>query len=173
MRGRCRARRGRPAAVERGGEPELEDLGGEALGDDAAAHREHVGVVVLPAEAGRVEIVAEGGPHAVDLVGGDLLALAGAAEHDAAVGLAGDDRSADGRADRRVVDRLGAVGAEVDRLVAEALELLHEVRLEVHAGVVGSDGDLHARCPSARLRTGKARSTTSPSSRSSRSAVTS
>ena len=49
----------------------------------------------------------------------------------------------------------------------------HEVRLQVEAGVVGPDGDPHACCPSARVRAGKARATTSPSRSSSRSAVTS
>ena len=88
---------------------------GQPVGDDAAAHGQHVGVVVLAAQAGGEEVVAQRGPHAVDLVGGDLLALARAAEHDAAVGLARDDGAADRGADRRVVDRLGAVGAEVER----------------------------------------------------------
>ncbi len=62
--------------------------------DDAPAHGQHVGVVVLPAHAGGVQVVAQRGAHAVDLVGGDLLALPGAAEDDAAVGLAGDDGAA-------------------------------------------------------------------------------
>ena len=75
---------------------------------------------MLAGHPGEVEVVAERRPHAGDLVGGDLLALAAAAEHDAAVGPAGDDGSADGRADRRVVDRLGGVGAEVHDLVADA-----------------------------------------------------
>ena len=65
--------------------------------------------------ARRVEVVAERGADAVHLVRRDLLALAAAAEHDAALGLAADDRRADGRAVRRVVDRLGAVGPEIDR----------------------------------------------------------
>ena len=84
-----------------------------------------------------------------------------AAEHDAAVGLAGDDRPADGRADRRVVDRLGAVGAEVERPRGRGARAPStRCAFRSHAGVVGSDGDLHACCPSARVRAGKARSTT-------------
>ena len=35
------------AAFELGLEPQLEDLVGQAEGDDAPAHRQHVGVVVL------------------------------------------------------------------------------------------------------------------------------
>src|SRR3546814_4079474 len=129
-------------ALEGGGQPQREDLAGQAGGDDAAAHRQHVRVVVLAAEAGRVEVVAERSSHAPHLVGRDLLALARAAEHDAAVGLSPDDRTPDGGADRRVVDRLCGVGAEVDHLVTGPLELGHEVDLKVVPGVVGSDGDL-------------------------------
>ena len=49
---------------------------------------EHVGVVVFPGEAGRVQIVAQRRPDAVHFVGRDLLALAAAAEDDAPVGVA-------------------------------------------------------------------------------------
>ena len=62
-----------------------------------------------------VEVVAQRGADAAHLVGGELLALPAAAEHDADVGLAVADRAADAGADRRVVDRLGRVGAVVDR----------------------------------------------------------
>ena len=68
-----------------------------------------------------VEIVAERGADAGDLVGGDLLALAAAAEHDAAVGAALGDGAADAEADRRIVDRRFAVGAVIVDGVAEAL----------------------------------------------------
>src|SRR3546814_19473166 len=56
-------------ALEGGGQPQREDLAGQAGGDDAAAHRQHVRVVVLAAEAGRVEVVAERSSHAQTLVG--------------------------------------------------------------------------------------------------------
>ena len=79
-RARCR-RSGRPGAG--GGRPRTAVASQSSrissarpIGDDAAAHGQHVGVVVLAATAGGVEVVAERGPHAVDLVGGDLLALA-------------------------------------------------------------------------------------------------
>src|SRR3546814_8569755 len=90
-------------------------------------------VVVLAAEAGRVEVVAERSSHAPHLVGRDLLALARAAEHDAAVGLSPDDRTPDGGADRRVVDRLCGVGAEVDHLVTGPLARSEEHKSEVQS----------------------------------------
>ena len=56
------------------------------------------------------------------LVGGDLLALAAAAEHDAAVGAALDDGARDRDADRRIVDRLFAVRAVIVDGVPEPLQ---------------------------------------------------
>ena len=100
----------------------VDDLVGEAGGDDPAAQREHVGVVVLARQPGRVEVVAERRADAGHLVGGDLLALAAPAEHDAAVGLAADDAPRHVGADRRVVDRRLAVGPEVVDIMAEPLQ---------------------------------------------------
>ena len=76
------------AALEVGGEPDPQDLVGQALAHDARADRQHVGVVVPARVLGGVEVVAERGAHALHLVGRDLLALAAAAEHDAALGVA-------------------------------------------------------------------------------------
>ena len=121
----------------------VEDFVGQAEGDDAAAHREHVGVVVLARQAGGVEIVAERGADAAHLVGGDLLALAAAAEHDAAVGAPVGDRAADADADRRVVDRRLAVGAVIVDGVAEPAERLLQVFLQQEARVIGADRDAH------------------------------
>ena len=131
------------AAFERRLEPQLENLVGQAERDDASAHREDVGVVVLARQARRVEIVAERRADAAHLVGGDLLALAAAAEHDAAVGLAGDDGAADAEADRRVVDRGLAGRAVVVDGVPELLQRLLEVLFQQKARVIGADRDAH------------------------------
>ena len=93
------------SALERRVQPEREDFVGEPEGDDASAHREDVRVVVLARQPRGEEVVAERRADAGDLVGRDLLALSAAAEHDAAIGPAFDDRAADGDADRRIVDR--------------------------------------------------------------------
>src|SRR5680860_445187 len=131
------------AAFEGGVQPELADLLREARGHDPPAHGQHVGVVVLAGHAGGVEVVAERGPDAGDLVGGDLLALAAASQHDTAVGTALRDRLPHGRADGRVVDRLRGGGAEIGHLVAPAAQHLDQVDLERIAGMVGADGDPH------------------------------
>ena len=95
-------------------EPERDDLVGEAERDDPAAHREDVGVVVLARQPRGVEIVAERGADAADLVGGDLLALAAAAERRCRGRRAPSATArADVGADRRIVDRRLAVRAAI------------------------------------------------------------
>src|SRR5699024_725091 len=67
-----------------------------AAGDDGA-------IVVLAGQAGRDLVPHQGGPHAGDLVCRDLLAVAGAADHDAERAGVRDHGLADVRAERRVV----------------------------------------------------------------------
>src|SRR4029077_1885072 len=132
-------------ALELGPQPQLEDLVREPERDDASAHREDVGVVVLAREARGVEVVAQRGADAAHLVRGDLFALAAAAEHDAAIGAAVGDGAADRDADRRVVDRRFAAGAEILDGVSEPRQRLLQVLLEEIACVIGADGDAHGR----------------------------
>ena len=80
-----------PAALESVASHSATISSGEAAGDDPAAQRQHVGVVVLPRHARGIEIVAERGARPRHLVGGHLLPLAAAADHDAAVGAVADD----------------------------------------------------------------------------------
>src|SRR5262245_10534922 len=84
-------------------QPEADDLVSQPEGDNAAAHREHVRVVVLSRKPRRVQIVAQRRPDPRDLVGRDLLALAAAAEHDAAVGASVGARARDADTHRRIV----------------------------------------------------------------------
>src|SRR5712671_6697831 len=102
-----------PSALEGRRQPECENLVGETEGDNAAADREDVGIVVLTREPGGEQIVTERGPDAAHLVRGDLLPLTAAAEHDAALGTPVRHRTADGDADGRVVDSRLAVGAVI------------------------------------------------------------
>ena len=94
-------------------------------------------------EPRRVQVVDQRGPDAAHLVRRDLLALAGPADDDPALGLARHHRATDGGAERGVVDRLGRVGAEVEHVVALRREERDEVRLEREAGMVRTDRDLH------------------------------
>ena len=132
-----------PATVEIRLEPEREDFVRQAEGDDATAHGEDVGVVVLARQASGVEVVAPRGTHPGDLVRGDLFTLARAAQHDAAIGAAVSDGAPDSDADRRVVDRLLAVRAVIVNVVSETRERLPQVFFERVARMIGADGDSH------------------------------
>jgi SAM-dependent methyltransferase len=131
------------SALEIGGQPQRHDLLGQALAHNAGAYRQHIGVVVLTTHPGRVQVVAQRGSHAPDLVRGELLTLTRAAEHDPAVGFAIADPPSDASADERVVARLGGIGSEVDDLVPEAEHKTDQVLLEDVSGVVRTDGDAH------------------------------
>src|SRR3990172_5193484 len=56
-------------------EPHRDDLPCEGLADEPGSEGQHVGVVVLPAVAGRRDVVAEGFPPSENLVGGVRAAL--------------------------------------------------------------------------------------------------
>ena len=129
------------AAFELGGEEQCQDLLGQAGADHSAADTEHVGVVVLARHAGGVQVVAQRSAHAAHLVGGQLLALAAAADDDAVQRLAVAHRAPDRGADLRVVDGLGAVRAQVEHVVPTCLQHTDEVLLEFVAGVVGANRD--------------------------------
>ena len=88
-------------------------------------------------------VVAERSAHAGDFVGGNLLALAGAAEHNAAVGRSSGHRASHGQADRRIVDGRLTVGPVIGNRVSEPRQRLLEVFLQRKAGVVGTDRNSH------------------------------
>ena len=94
--------------------------------------------------AGGVEVVAERGADAVHLVGRDLLALAAAAEHDAASRRRRAHRARDRRADRRVVDRSSECVPRSSTSWPHVLQHPDQVLLERVAGVVAADRDAHA-----------------------------
>ena len=80
----------------------------------------------------------------VDLVGCDLLAVAGATDHDAeAAGVVGHSLGRAQAEDGVVVLRVVGEGAVVDGLVTVVSQPLDEVLLELEAGVVGAEVDAH------------------------------
>ena len=92
---------------------------------------------------GGEQVVAERRAHARDLVGGDLLALAAAAQHDAAIGATVNDGATDGHADRRIVHGCFAVCAEILDGMSEPLQRLLEVLFEEESGVIGPNRHAH------------------------------
>src|SRR5438445_10629051 len=132
-----------PSALERGGHPDGEDFVSEAERDDAAADREDVRIVVRARQARGVQVVAQRRARADDLVCGDLLALAAAADHDPAVRAAFGNGARDSEADRRIVDRRFAVGAVIVNDVAQPVKRLFEVFFERESGVIGANRHAH------------------------------
>ena len=137
-------------------EPELRISSARPGGHDAAAHGQHVGVVVLAGHAGRVQVVAQRRPHARAPCWRAICSpWPLTAEHDAAVGLA--RRRPRGRRPRRSA---GSRPPRCSRCRGRrprgrgARSVVDQVRLEVEPGVVGSDGDPHVRSVLSRRRPG-------------------
>src|SRR5690606_2968843 len=101
---------------------------------------------VLAAQSRGLLAPRQGRPHALDLVGGDLLAVAGAADHDAeGVGVRGGALGGAQAEGRVVVRGAGDVGPAGDGLMPGALEPLDEVVLEFVAGMVGTEVHAHGQ----------------------------
>jgi 23S rRNA (cytosine1962-C5)-methyltransferase len=132
-----------PAAFESRVQPQRNDFIGEAERDDASAHGEHVGIVVLAGQTSRVEIVAQGRSHTRDFVGGDLLALSAAAEDDPSIGPALDHRSPNVRADGGIVNRFFGVRAEIVDVVTKPSNRVAQMLLQREPRMVGADRYAH------------------------------
>lgn len=128
----------------RGRQEGLDEADGLVLRVHAAADGDDVGVVVLTAELSGLHAPGQDGADALDLVRGDLLPVAGAADHDAEAALVRGGLLRGAEAEGRVVVHgVVDVGATVDGLVAVVLEPVHEVVLELKAGMVGSEVHAH------------------------------
>src|SRR5699024_12438316 len=106
-------------------EERVDDREGLLTGVHAAADAHQLGVVVLAGQPGGLDAPGEGAARAGDLVGGDLLAVAGATQDDAEAAGVGDELAGRGDAESRVVVlRVVGVGATVDHLVPGGLQVL-------------------------------------------------
>src|SRR3954463_10962590 len=95
-----------------------------------------------------------GGAHAGDLVGGHGNADTAATDTHAEVGFATGHAAPDGCAVVGIVDRLGAMRAEVDDLVVSCLEVHDEGSLECEPAVIRADRDPHPITLTLRSRNG-------------------
>ncbi|SCM74367.1 hypothetical protein KL86PLE_130191 [uncultured Pleomorphomonas sp.] len=131
-----------PAAFELGVEEFVDDHQRQILADHAGAEGQHVGVVVLARQLGGIGLRTDDAADALELVGGERDAEAGAADGDAELRPSGQYHP------RRLLAPLGIVGAlggrrtDILDRVAARLEVSHDSLPEVDAGVVGGDDDL-------------------------------
>jgi hypothetical protein len=111
----------------------------------AGTKAKDVGVVVLAGERRRLGRPGQRGPDAGDLIRGDLLAVPGAADHDAeAAGVADNTLRRAQHVHGVVVIGVIAVRAAVDGLVARLFQRGDQRRLELEARMVGSQVYAHA-----------------------------
>lgn len=131
------------AALEGGGEEDVDDVAGFLVGNEAGGEAEDVGIVVATGEVGELHVPAEGATDALVLVDGHGYAVATAAEDDAAVVGAGLDGGGEGMGRVGVVHAVGGMGAEVGDEVAPGAEVFNELLLVGKSGMVGRDGYFH------------------------------
>ena len=81
--------------------------------------------------------------YALDLVGGDAHADAGAADQDAALGPALAHGQADLKSEVGVVHAVPAVRADVEHFVAHLLQDGDDAALDLEPAMVAADGDFH------------------------------
>lgn len=129
------------ATFETRGSEDVEDLDGERHGDDAAAHRKDIGIVMSPRQGCHVRVVAQGRADAGHLVGGDLLTLTAPAKHDAPIRLPGGHRFPDGNAMWRVIGGRPSVSPQVGDPVAAVAERPGQLVFQIKSGVIGPKGD--------------------------------
>src|ERR1700681_4542204 len=128
-----------PPAQKHRRQPERDDFLGELGRHDASPHRQNVGVVVLARKARGMHVVAQSRANAGDLVRRYLLSLSAAAQDDAPIGAPPCDLARDREADRRIVDRLLAVGAVIVNAVTQTLQTSFEMLFEKKSGVIRAD----------------------------------
>jgi hypothetical protein len=132
-----------PAAFEWRAEPHRDDLFGERSGDDTAADREDVGVVVGTRQATRVQVVAQCGTNARDLICRHLFTLAAAADDDPAVCNAIRNGPRDLGANRRVIDCVVVVRPTIVDIVPEPPQYDDQPPLQLEAGMIRANRDTH------------------------------
>ena len=131
------------AAGKGGGEPDLHQVEGHPLAEHPLAEAEHVGVVMLPAHAGRIGVVAQGGADGRLAVGHHRHADARAADEDAPVARTRGHRPADGAGKLRIVHRRTRVRAHVLHLIPLLPQAGDNGRLEPEAAMIAPHG--HAK----------------------------
>src|SRR5580698_8114321 len=147
------------AAVERCFEPGVHNFQRGLEGHHALAEGDDIGVVVMTAEARGLDVPAQRAANTLDAVGGDGLAVAGAAEDDAALAFAARDGLRHGPDEKRIIHGRVREGAEVTDLVAEGLEVGADLFLVLKSGVIGADANFHNVITGGKLTTKRAKST--------------
>lgn len=106
------------STLEGRGKEFLHNVIGFVVGDKAAGHHEHIGIVVLAGQFGDVRVPAEGGADALVFVQGHGDAVAATADGDTGVALACLNSFSQGVSEVGVVATLWGVGAKILEFIA-------------------------------------------------------
>src|SRR5262245_26570217 len=132
------------AALELGGQPDLDHALDQLLAQQIAGQTEHVGVVVAATHLGGDAVVTGGRANAEYLVGRDAHADAGAADQDAALHAPLADGLGDLEGEVGVINTVLAGGPHVQHFVPHLLQERNDAPLGLVAAVVAANGDLHS-----------------------------
>src|SRR5215510_14926193 len=121
--------------------PDADDFAHLFSRNHAGAERQDIGVVVLPAVAGRRRVVTHGGADAGHFVRRHARPDSGAVDHDAEVACAIGHRPRDGVGEIWVIYGLFGESSEVAMSVAEFVEKFLEAFFHLIPAVIGADRD--------------------------------
>ena len=159
------------AALKRGVQEQIHQLAGKAGADNAAAHAQGVGIVVAAGVLAAEAVGAAAGADALDLVGGHADADTGAAEQQGFVALAADHSVTGRQCHIGVIHAGSAVGAKVDILQPQLVQMSLDGFLQFKTAMVGGkrNGFCHEKFQSFPFSVSLFRAAASAASRSARS----
>lgn len=111
--------------------------------DQAGTQRDGVRVIVLASKHGRQRLRYLRAPARRVAVGGNRDSDSRSTDRNAALGPTFRQSRSEERAESRIIDAFMAVSSEVGDLVALLGEPAGELVLEIYAGMVGGDYDVH------------------------------
>ena len=118
-----------PPALEGRFQPDFDHLPRHAFADDAPAHCQHVRVIMQPAHAGGVFVMAERRSDAAHFPGSHRNAQAASADDDAALNLSDRDRFPDFRAIFGIADGIRVMRPEIHDFMRR--ERLAQIRFQI------------------------------------------
>src|ERR1035437_1260741 len=132
-----------PSALKERFQPNPDNLESGFKAHHPLAERKHIRVVVLPAQPRGVRIPAERAPDAFDAIGDHRLAVARAAQNNAAIEFAPRHRLGHRPNEERIIDWLLRMRPKIRDVVAEAFKELPYLVFVLEPGVVRTNGDFH------------------------------
>src|SRR5262245_27583447 len=117
-----------PSAVEGRLKPDVDDGERVGFGEHPLPERDHVRVVVRARETSGFDIPADRAPYAADTIGHHRLAVARAAEDDAAIAAALGHGLCRGTNEIRIVTGLFGRGAEIDDFMPSRAQTVGDER---------------------------------------------